>query len=173
MLIHYFTGLTAFIPLIILINILCIIFLKKLWLPVFFLVAYTFLPADFFHILQTSPLLTLLCFILGYGLYFLKTKFDTSKNNNSPIIKSLIIPASNHFPFGIFILFKLLNAMPELIIRTNVKLHQTPSMEMTAGIKKLLSILPYINIIIAGYFCCLGIFYIYAYYKNMIKPKTK
>lgn len=79
--------------------------------------------------LQTTPLSIFLCLILSYGLYFLKTRFDNSKKSFSAT-NFLVISASNHFPIGVFILFKILEDMPEIIVRANVKLGKEASTGM-------------------------------------------
>jgi hypothetical protein len=139
---------------------------NKLWIPFFFLTAYSFFPSHVLYFVQKTPLLALYALILGYLFHHFKSKYDTSKITFNDK-KHFIINADQHFPIGVLFLLKLLQLMPEIMMKANQKLnlmHPEQSMnpnQVTAILQPLIDYMPYINIFAIGFFCSLGIFYIH------------
>lgn len=156
-------------------NLYIILTKNRLWIPFFFLTAYLFFPSNFLYLLQTTSFSILGSLALAYGFYHFKSKYDISKITFNDK-KYFIINADRRFPIGTFVLFKLLQLMPEIMIEANQKLnsiHPEQSMnsdQLIQNLQPLISYMPYINIFVFGYFFILGIFYMH---QNLSLPEKK
>lgn len=151
--------------LIILYNYYMIFKYNKLWIPVFFIVAYSMLPSNFLLLLKTTPFLTASCLFLGFVFHYIKLTYSTTKK---PVINTsfLTINADQRFPFGFyFTALLVLQAMPTIVIKTLQKMSTIPSEQMNINVNSFLTFFtnntPYINTFLIGYFCSLGIYYMH------------
>ena len=133
---------------------------NKLWIPFFFVTAYYFFPSNFLYLLQTTPFLVLCSLALGYLFHHFKSKYDASKITFNDK-KYFIINADQRFPIGTTVLFKLLQLMPEIMIRADQKMNSINSEQLATNLQPLIHYMPYINLFVFGYFFSLGIFYMY------------